>query len=297
MIKELINDIAYDKISLSQALTRAKLVANKIKNDNFKNWLKKELEGYEFNDFLLPKYRKIWAPIFLTAEFPFGRSHKFPVLMPDETSEDVIETINYHVVKEPISIIEEQIKSFENASGHIHIPPQQVESLASLYHSQIDEHNGVVRKGTREVGKAQFQNIIELTKQNLLDTLMELENEFPNLINDYQMTKENNEKVQNIITNNIYGDNNPMNIAAGDKVEQMGNTISITNESFEKLKSLGVDEHRIDELKVIISEKANDKKSHTSKVLKWLGSVSASVAAKGLYENIPAITEFVQSII
>ena len=47
MIKDLIKDIAYDKISVTQALTRAKLIAYKIRNDTFKNWISNELNGYE----------------------------------------------------------------------------------------------------------------------------------------------------------------------------------------------------------------------------------------------------------
>ncbi|MCR9172893.1 MAG: hypothetical protein NXI10_10390 [bacterium] len=81
MIKELIRDIAYDKITVSQALTRAKLIARQVKNDTFTNWLNKELNGYEYDDALLPEYRKIWAEIHLTAELPFGRQQTFPVVM------------------------------------------------------------------------------------------------------------------------------------------------------------------------------------------------------------------------
>lgn len=297
MIKELIDDIAFDKIKLSQALTRAKLVANKVKNDNFKNWLRKELEGYNFNDTHLPKYRKIWSPIFLTAEFPFGQLHKFPVVMPDDTEEIILDTINFHRATEPISIVEEQINNLDKPTGYIKLPPQQVEMLAGLYRSQVEGQGGVVRKGSREVGKAQYQSIIELTKQSLLDTLMELESEFPNLINDYRMTKENDDKVQNIITNNIYGNNNPMNIAAGNNVEQSGNTISISAESVEQLRSYGVEEKEIEEIITIVAENQNDRESLKSKAMKWLGTVSASIAGRGLYENIPAITEFVQGLI
>jgi hypothetical protein len=39
-----------------------------------------------------------------------------------------------------------------------------------------------------------------------------------------------------------------------------------------------------------------DKASLGSKITGWLGKVSASVASKGLYENIPAITEFAQNL-
>ncbi|WP_372642467.1 hypothetical protein [Ancylomarina sp.] len=297
MIKQLIEDIAFDRIKLSQALTRAKIVENKIKNKNFKKWLKKELEGYDFNDSLLPKYRKIWCPIYLNAEFPFGRSQRFPVIMPDNTEEEILNTINFHIVTEPISIVEEQMNIFKDAKGYIKTSPHQVEILAELYQSQVEGQGGVIRSGSREVGKAQYQEIVELTKQNLLDTLMDLENEFPNLINEYVMTKENDDKVKNIITNNIYGSNNPMNIAAGQNVEQSGNTITISAEDIEQLESFGVEPDQIKELKSIVAENSADKGNLKSKVMGWLGSVSASVAARGLYDKIPAITDFVQTII
>jgi len=49
MIKDLIKDLAYDNIELSQALTRAKLIASKVKNDIFKQWLIKECRRYTLN--------------------------------------------------------------------------------------------------------------------------------------------------------------------------------------------------------------------------------------------------------
>lgn len=298
MIKQLITDIAFDKIKLSQALTRTKLVENKIKNETLKKWLNKELEGYEFGDKYLPGYRKAWSVIHLTAEFPYGRVHKFPVLLNEKFGEDIIDMVNFHRIIEPISIVEEQIENLaDKPKGYITLPPQEVEILADLFNDQVAQHRGVIRSGNREVGKVQYQNVIEQTKQKLLDTLMELENEFPNLINDYKMSEENNEKVQNIITTNIYGSNNPMNIVAGKTIKQIGNTFTFNSETIEKLKALGVDENQIGDLTTIVTENSKDKSTMTSKVLKWLGSVSASIAAKGLYDNLPALTEFVHQII
>lgn len=297
MIKQLITDIAYDNIKLSQAITRAKLVENKIKNDTLKKWLNKELEGYEFDDKYLPSYRKVWSVINLTAEFPFGRTQTFPVVLDESFGEKTLDLINFHRIVEPISIVEQQIENIQSPKGHINIPPQQVQMLAGLFKDQIDEYRGVVRSGKREIGKVQYQNVLEQTKQKLLDTLMELENEFPNLIDDYQMTEENKDKVQNIITNNIYGDNNPMNIAAGKTVEQTGNSITINAADIKKLKKLGVEDEQIEELKTIVTENSKDKSTLTSKAMKWLGSVSASIAAKGLYDNLPALTEYVQQVI
>jgi hypothetical protein len=135
-----------------------------------------------------------------------------------------------------------------------------------------------------------------LTKQKLIDTLIELEDEFPNLINDYNMSKENNDEVQNIITNHIYGNNNSTNVAAGVSVNQNLVHNYLTDEDWAKLKTLGISEIQIEELKKIVETSCNDKLTFVGKTMKWLGSVSASVAGRGLYENIPATTDFIHKM-
>jgi len=298
MIKQLITDIAFDNIKLSQAITRAKLVENKIKNEVFKKWLNKELEGYEYNDQYLPEYRKVWSIITLTAEFLFGRQHNFPVVLDiEQYGEKIVDEVNFLKIIEPIALVEQQIENMENGKGYIHLPPQLSAMLGNLYKEQLAASGGFVRGGNREVGKIQYQNVLEQTKQKLLDTLMELENEFPNLINDYTLTKENNDKVQNIITNNIYGDNNPLNIAAGQNVEQKDISNVFTKEDISKLESLGVEKNDIDSLKEIVATSGKDKTTLKDKSMKWLGGVLASIAGRGLYDNIPAITEFVQRLL
>lgn len=297
MIKQLITDIAFDTIKLSQGLTRAKLIENKIKNETFKKWLNKELEGYEFEDDYLPSYRKVWSTISLTAELPFGRTETFPISLPESFGEKALDVMNHHRIVEPISIIEYQIETLDKAIGYINLYAHQVNLLANLYKDQIAQYRGVIKYGSREIGKVQYQNVLEQTKQKLLDTLMQLDNEFPNLTDEYTMNMENNEKVQNIVTNNIYGSNNPMNIATGVNVEVNVTNNTITKEDEAKLKTLGVSEDEITEIKKIISENSTHKPTLTSKAMKWLGSVTASAAGRGLYENIPQITEFVEKLI
>ncbi|ACU07551.1 response regulator receiver domain protein (CheY-like) [Flavobacteriaceae bacterium 3519-10] len=296
MIKELITDITYDKIKLSQGLTRAKLIANEIKNDIFSKWLNKELEGYEYQDEYLPSYRKIWSLIELVMEIPGGRFHTFPVVVPEDMDDKFKESVNNHFIIEPISIVEAQIESIDTSKGYITLPPQMIEILAKPFKPQITLYRGVIRKAQREIGKVHYQSVIELTKQKLIDTLMQLNNEFPNLQNKYEMTEENKNKVQHIITNNIYGNSNPLNIATGNNNVQAVNITSLKSEDVEKLKSYGVTEAEIEELKTIIDTKTRDKPKFVEKTMKWLGGVTASVAGRGLYENIPAITDFIHKL-
>jgi len=296
MIKQLITDIAFDNIKLSQAITRAKLVENKIKNETFKKWLNKELEGYEYDDPYLPSYRKIWSVINLIAEFGFGRHERFPVLLNESFGQKTIDAINFHKIIEPIAIVEKELDIFKDSKGYLNIPPHQVELLANLFEDQISDQGGVIRQGDREVGKIHYENVIEQTKQKLLDILMNLETEFPNLLNDYIMTKENNEKVENIITNNIYGSNNPLNIAAGKHIEQENIQNIYANQDFSKLEELGVDKKEVEILKQIVQTHGKDKATLKGKSMKWLGGVLASVAGRGLYDNIPAITNFIHTL-
>ncbi len=151
----------------------------------------------------------------MTIELPFGRVQKIPVSIPDSFGEKAKDTMNHHRIVEPISIVEQQIENVEGVKGYIYLPTPMVEMLANLYQEQIDQYRGVVRNASRVVGKVQYQNVLEQTKQKLLDILMELDEQFPGLLDEYKMSEENNEKVQNIITTNIYGNNNPTNIASG----------------------------------------------------------------------------------
>jgi hypothetical protein len=301
MIKELITDLAGDKITLSQALTRSKIIAFKINNDTLKNWIKKESEGYVFDDELLPEYRKVYSEMNLIAQFTGGEERIIPFKIPEGTPKNVLDTIYFHQILESISIVELQLaESGRPENGRITLPNEMMEMIKSTLPKplimQITMVGGVIDKLQRKINTVHYHNIINQTKNKLLDILLELEAEFPNLENDYIMSDENNNKANNIITNNIYGGNSPINIATGNNNTQT-NSISIENINFDRLKELNVEEKEIEELKSIVSESKDDKSKFPSKVMGWLSSVTSSLVARGFYDNIPQITEFAQSLI
>lgn len=296
MINKLITDIAYDTITVSQGLTRAKLIAHQLKNDTFKSWLNKELNGYEFEDPLIPDYRKIWAEIQLTAEFPYGRTQSFPVVV-SENKKDLNDLLNHHRVIEPIAIVEQNIKEMKEGVGYIHLNGGMVQTVGELYKQKVEAYGGVIRSGQRTIGKSQLSNIVELTKQKLIDTLQDLEEQFPDLDNKYVMNEENRQKAQNIITNNIYGSNNPLNVAAGESITQGDISLIINAEIKEKLKDLGVEEVALQELQTIDKENKKGSPERRGKIMSWLGRVTASMTARGAYDHIPELIEYVGSLI
>jgi len=291
MIKDLISDLAFDKINLSQALSRSKIIAYKINSENFRNWLRKELEGYEYSDKLLPGYRVINCQMYITHSLPNGKKYSKPIVVAEDANKEFYEEVNYFRALDPVSIIEQHAATIKDI-GYIFLKTEEAYAIA-----QGDEYQNWVVGGYREIGKGQLQNIIELTKQKLLDTLLELDVLFPTLTDGFKNTKDNMEKVQNIITANIYGNNNPMNIVAGLDVKLNDISTVLYTKDCDELEKLGVDIKQIDELKQIIQAHNSDKTTLKQKMVKWLGSVSASIAAKGLYDNIPAISEFISKII
>jgi hypothetical protein len=301
MIKQLINEIALDNIKLSQALTKTKLIVNKIQNHTLKIWLKKELTGYDFEDQYLPKYRKIYSEIILNHVLPGGQTQIMTIQIPTDVNESETEFLKIHLILESISLIEIQLSEINNEPKMVNLPHSFVDYLmpfiSNKQKAQLKLYGGSVN-AFRRVNPLQYENVIEQTKQNLLDTLIEIDNEFPNLEDEYKVSNENSNKLQNIITNNIYGGNAPINIAAGESVHQtVSSTINFIEQKTDELKEFGVEENEINDLKEIISKSA-DKSSNLSKnLLGWLGKVSASVTAKGLYEHIPQITEFIKNLI
>ncbi len=292
-MKELIKDLAYDKITLTQGLTRAKLLAFKIGNKTLKDWIKTELEGYNSAEDL-PLYRKVPCTIKGTITDMFGREDTVPISF-DTLGKEFGEMMGIHNVTQSIGLIEVNYSELKTEMGFVEFSPRQLQMLEDM--TQVKKDGRRLIRAGREMSKLQLKNIMDQTKQKLIDTLLELDLEFPNLQNEFNVDKTTSEKIQNIITNNIYGNSNPLNIAAGNNVNQSDINNNVYQIDYSLLTKFGVEEKEIEDLKSIVNNNKNDKDSLKQQVMKWLGKVSASIAGRGLYDNIPAITEFVEKLI
>jgi hypothetical protein len=292
MIKQLIYQLSTDQISLSQALTKAKLIASYVEEKSFERWVVKEIDGYEYEDSLLPPYRKIPCRTCITFQLPYCR----PQTQPIETAEEdnLAELLNIHTVQAPIAILEDNIQGLQTQMGHIPLIPSMLRSLEKLYGQEIKQRGGVIHSAHFEVGKIHMTDILNRTKQKLLDNLIQLQKKYPNLKNEYMPEDNKREAISNIITNHIHGDHNPVTIAAGQTVLQKDIHITFTDVDYTELQKLGVSEAEVTELKAIVTAHKNDKPTLTVKVGKWMGSVTTSLVTQGLTRHLPQIAEFIQ---
>ena len=292
MIKKLITDIANDTVSLSQALTKAKIIAYQIDNKTFQEWLKNELEGYQHGDSTLPPYRQFSCELKATIGNRTGHKTTVPITFSDD--EKLMEELSTARITASIPALEENYKAIDTDICTFQFPPAITKSFLPGFKKRNPFY--ILFSIGQEFDKFKIKSIIDLTKQKLLDTLLEFDKTLPNFDNDIKLDDKKAETLQNIVTNNIYGNNNPINVATGKYVEQKDFSFTLDN-SYSQLENLGVEQNQIDELKRLVSEYKHDQPTFILKTMQWLGSVTTSVATKGLVEHIPAITDFVHKLI
>jgi hypothetical protein len=291
MITDLIDDLAFDKISLSQGLTRSKILAYQINNETFQRWLKNELEGYAGKD-NTPQYRTIQCKAVLTLADRWGQTNTIPIHFGEW--KEMQERLTSHTVLLSIPTLEENIASIATETGIIEFPQEVTQMLYEPL--KLREKGLIIKRAGQEINKLQLRNIIGLTKQKLIDTLLDIKKEIPDLNKNSKMSAEGKEKVQNIVTNNIFGSNNPLNLATGLNVKQRDFTIN-NSVDYSELEKLGVENDKIKELSSIVEDNKENPNVLKAKAGKWLGSVTASIAARGMYDKLPAIVEFVHNLI
>ncbi|WP_286740415.1 hypothetical protein [Psychrobacter sp. UBA3068] len=292
MIKELIKDISYDKISLDQALTRAKLIAYKIDNEEFISWISRELNGYDDLD-VIPEYRELHCDIVARVENPYSGTRLVPIDLTefDRSIDGNLYKFNYTLSIFGVEQNLEAVKHSNEQHGYIDFPIEIVRDISKL----VQQNN--ISAVSRKMQFSQLHNILSITKQRLLDTLLELNKAFPDLEDEY-MNDDKKDTASQIITTNIYGNNASSNVGVGKDFTQ-----GISNSYTEKveqvlndLRQLGVPKEDINELEDIINNEP-DKNKLSAKFLAWSSALMTKVVEKGIDVKVPEVLDAIQSLV
>ena len=292
LIESLIKDL-YENKPLSDVFLKLQVIIYLLKNEPLTEWFNNENNGYEKGK-TLPQYRVLPVLFYAQVEQDRGfngslmyNNYNLPIdLIEDKEIQDIMSKFEY---RDSISNIADLISNKKEGTISMAVPATT--TTISLFSRRL-QSNCYIHRIWREIPKNAVQNIISQIKSKLLQFLLEI-NENLNL-NISFTEMENKQKIEKAfnqnITNNIYGSNN--NVVSGQNIEQNINQSFV---DYEKLKEYGVEEQHITELKII--EKEPNKSTLKEKVLGWFSKVSAAVAARGLYDNIPAIMNCVKSLI
>jgi hypothetical protein len=251
LLNEIVQSLTDETTLLFNCLLKAKVLAYKIDNQNLKYWINCELNGYG-NDDELPEYRKYFGTVIGTMSN--GHYLVSNATIPLMHLKEKASNLECFFLLDDIGSIEKMLIKTRGDVLTKRLPPE----FCLIINDGIKANGYFVVDAGVQINKNVLYSVLNSVKSKLLDFLLELENQFDYKIN-YLEVKKKNEKVNQIISNTIYGNNNV--VLAGDKNIQNVN-INISkgdfNELSKVLKQSGVEDVDIEELKVIVEEDTPD---------------------------------------
>ena len=261
------------EIDISTVLRKCKVLAVRLGNENFKNWVDQELNGYNNID-NLPDYRilSVDSKGYFSGASRIVKNADIPPLC---IPEQLRETFSNAYCAEPISAYESLLKSSEGDSFQQKWPLDFV----ALYGKEIIQ-NMTCMTAWKEIPYSSIVSLVNSVRNRVLNFVLELESEAPDageaLLNKPPLPQD---KVTQFFNTNIYG--NVGNIAEGSTNITQSSTLNVYKDDFSSLKKqlleLGVPDSEIDELESAIN--TDDKKeviknkSLGAKVSSWLGNL------------------------
>ena len=210
IIERIQQDILNPEVSLSTILFKAKVLAYKLKNEKFKQWVKCELDGYP-DAIDLPDYRRIEAPLVAFIFNGFNGQRNVPISLsscPDWFQEvaGVIRFTSGIRTAEALSRREDMVSS-----------PWQAEWIAVW-----NQHNPLGAGGhravevNRPVTPASFTQMVETVRSRLQDFILELSD----ISWDMSDRPLPSEQIENLVAITIYNSNESKTTSTFDQRDQ-----------------------------------------------------------------------------
>lgn len=225
------NDIL-GSAELSVILRKAKVLAFKLKNQEFKDWVENELNGYNNSD-LVPEYRKISTIAqgnFINMRW---QSTGVPIPLhniPSEYHHYFNEITLFQGVKELESLIETIDKSDED-SLQSPIPAEFLPLLSETIYQYMH-----CVGAWRVLTKSHITQVIETTRNSLLNFILELSNMYPEIKSDsYSGEQIPNEQIRQVFNYYILGGKHQ--IVSSSNSTMQGDNMSVFDQRNQKVNT------------------------------------------------------------
>lgn len=243
-LNQIVEDLVNPEVKLSDVLLKMKVVAFNLQNQHVKEWIEKEIGGYDKDD-EVPKYRVVPTTVYgnLIQDLPGRAIYKRNVHIPIEyASPKTMKWLSSVDVKSPISEIEHYIANGQDACFNVPNSMQMEISRTLSNYWYIEE-------SWRISPNSFFVGILSIIKNKLLDFVMELNATLGS--GDISMPGQK-QKVDDIFRNtvgSIQGDT--VNINIGDKNNNL-NVGSGQNSTITQNASQSYTENEIEEIRELV---------------------------------------------
>lgn len=274
LLKDIQDAAINSEIDISTVLRQCKVLAYKLGNENFKNWVDQELNGYKNID-NLPGYRilSVDSKGYFSGEYGYSVNNAdIPLIF---IPEQFRETLSNAYCAQPISAYESSLKLSRGENFQEQWPPE----LVVAYGNRIYQNLTCI-SAWKMIPYSSMVSLVDSVRNRVLNFVLEIESEAPDAgeapLNNPPLPQE---KVTQVFNTTIYG--NVGNIAEGSTDITQSVTLNVYKDDFSSLRNqlleLGVQASEIDELKSAINKDDKNEviktKSLGNKVLSWLGNL------------------------
>lgn len=277
LINEIKSELTSQTVPIADTLRKAKILASQIKLEEFKQWLKYELDGYP-NKQSLPEYRKMMAHNIGTFSGPFNSMARNVPIPTANLPESVKEFAERMAFFDGVGELEAMLK----VKGDRLERRWPAEAII-LARDRVTLSGGMVLvDASQPIGKHMIAGIIDSVKNRLLDFVLAIEESNID-IGQKGLPPAERDKIRNMFNFNIYGSSNV--VAAGETVSQEYRAVSANDiESLMGyLSHLNINSHDLNSLREAISDDGPSRnKTLGTKVLAWLGQM-VSKAVSGAW--------------
>lgn len=279
LLREIQDAAVNPDVDISFLLRKCKILASRLKNPEFSNWVDQELNGYKSTD-SLPDYRV--ARVHSKGHFagPGGsglRNANIPLTCIDQKYRKYLDKC---YCMQPISAYVDLLKSSKGGNFQEPWPPDLVARVGMNIYEYMN-----CLTAWKVLPRTVVVALIDAVRNRVLNFVLEIEAQAPDAgeapLNKPPLPQE---QVTHIFHTHIYG--NVGNIAQGSQDVTQTATMHIAENNIQSLKtyleSLGMTHENISALEIAIEEDCvedvKQNKRLGSRVSAWLGSVMSGIA-------------------
>jgi hypothetical protein len=162
---------------LADVLRLSKILASRLSHQELKNWVEKELNGYEISD-VIPQYRLL-TNIGSRGDFlgPFGSALKNAPIPLLSLPEEIATSLSKLIILQSVSAIENTVEQ-ANKSGTSILREFWLADDVALFGSNIYQHMNC-GQAWRDIPTNSFVAILDTVKNRILNFVLEIEIQAP----------------------------------------------------------------------------------------------------------------------
>ncbi len=296
MIKKLIADLTSGKTSVSTALKMSKAIFSIHEDNSLAEFIKLELEGYTWDN--APDYRTLVGTPKANYRKKFDGQFIVLPLNFSEINKEIGLNFNERKIVMSIVEIENLINKADGSNGEICIIFSQEQLRLLWENTNASNDNGwFLESAWWAFPTNLFQNIYSRTQDALIDRLIQINKNYPQLDQQLDFMTEKNETTKTIQTT-IHGNVIGSNLGIGESISQKDTTINYNEDIkkiIDKIVALGFEKSDTKDLEEILIEKKKTGASVSKQLMTWIGKMASKAIEKGIEHKIPEMTDTISS--